>query len=227
MAAKHRTNEEGRSNSIYRRWGKRATDLVILLLLAPIILMVFAVVGLLVRMRLGAPVMFRQRRIGYNDLPFTLVKFRTMLDARDASGALLPDERRLTPFGSFLRASSLDEIPTLWNVLRGEMSLVGPRPLLTGYLPLYSPFQRRRHEVKPGVTGWAQVNGRNAISWGMKFRHDVWYVDNLSFRLDVRICLLTVLKVLARQDIAHPGVDTMPPFTGEVEEGAGNDQATR
>ena len=168
-----------------------------------------------VRRKLGSPVLFTQIRPGLHGKPFRMVKFRTMTDAREASGALLPDAHRLTPFGRFLRASSLDELPELWNVLRGEMSLVGPRPLLMEYLPLYSPEQARRHEVRPGITGWAQVNGRNAISWEDKFALDVWYVDHRSLWLDLRILWLTVRKVLVRDGISAAGEATMPRFEGD------------
>ena len=168
-----------------------------------------------VRRKLGSPVLFIQVRPGLHGKPFQMVKFRTMTDARGASGALLPDAQRLTPFGRFLRASSLDELPELWNVLRGEMSLVGPRPLLMEYLPLYTPEQARRHELRPGITGWAQVNGRNAISWADKFAMDVWYVDHRSFWLDVRILWLTVRKVLVRDGISADGEATMPRFEGD------------
>ena len=162
-----------------------------------------------VRRKLGSPVLFAQVRPGMHGKPFRMVKFRTMTDARDASGALLSDAQRLMPFGRFLRASSLDELPELWNVLRGEMSLVGPRPLLMEYLPLYSPEQARRHEVRPGITGWAQVNGRNAISWADKFALDVWYVDHRSLWLDVRILWLTVRKVVVRDgNITDPTLAT-------------------
>jgi lipopolysaccharide/colanic/teichoic acid biosynthesis glycosyltransferase len=172
----------------------------------------------LIRRKLGSPVFFRQVRPGLQGQPFEMVKFRTMTDERGADGALLPDAVRLTPFGRFLRATSLDELPELWNVLKGEMSLVGPRPLLMEYLPLYTPEQARRHEVRPGVTGWAQINGRNAISWEDKFRLDVWYVDNRSLWLDVKILWLTVKKVLVRDGISAAGEATMPKFTGSVEE---------
>lgn len=168
-----------------------------------------------VRSKLGSPVLFAQVRPGMHGKPFRMVKFRTMTDACDASGALLPDAQRLTPFGRFLRASSLDELPELWNVLRGEMSLVGPRPLLMEYLPLYSPEQARRHDVRPGITGWAQVNGRNAISWADKFALDVWYVDHRSLWLDMRILWLTVRKVLVRDGISAAGEATMPRFEGD------------
>lgn len=179
------------SLTVYRCTGKRIFDLLIalpaLILLSPLL----TVLALLVRVNLGAPVLFRQRRPGLHGKPFEMVKFRTMTDARDASGVLLPDAERLTAFGRFLRSTSLDELPELWNVVRGDMSLVGPRPLLMQYLPLYTPEQARRHDVRPGVTGWAQVNGRNAISWEQKFAYDVWYVDNLSFWLDLKILWLT------------------------------------
>ena len=168
-----------------------------------------------IRRKLGSPVLFRQVRPGLHGEPFEMVKFRTMTDERGPDGALLPDAQRLTPFGRFLRASSLDELPELWNVLRGEMSLVGPRPLLMEYLPLYSPEQARRHEVRPGITGWAQVNGRDAISWSNKFALDVWYVDHRSLWLDVRILWMTVLKVLVRDGISAAGEATMPRFEGD------------
>ncbi|WP_346308538.1 sugar transferase [Limnohabitans sp.] len=187
-----------------------ASAIGLLLLAVPLALMAWQV-----RRKLGSPVLFTQVRPGLHGKPFRMVKFRTMTDARDASGALLPDAQRLTPFGRFLRASSLDELPELWNVLRGEMSLVGPRPLLMEYLPLYSPEQARRHEVRPGITGWAQVNGRNAISWADKFALDVWYVDHRSLWLDVRILWLTVRKVLVRDGISAAGEATMPRFEGD------------
>ncbi len=181
-----------------------------LLLLAPVILCT----AVLVRRRLGSPVLFAQVRPGRHGEPFRMYKFRTMTDARDAQGRLLPDSERLTPFGRWLRSSSLDELPELLNVLKGDMSLVGPRPLLMEYLPLYSPEQARRHEVKPGITGWAQINGRNAISWEDKFALDVWYVDNRSLWLDIRILALTVWKVVRREGISAAGEATMPRFTG-------------
>jgi len=193
---------------------KRFFDLVAsalgLVALAP----VFVVVAFLIRRKLGSPVFFRQTRPGLSGKPFEMIKFRTMLDATDKHGNPLPDDQRMTPFGSFLRATSLDELPELWNVLMGDMSLVGPRPLLIEYLPLYSQEQYRRHEVRPGVTGWAQVNGRNAISWEDKFKLDVWYVDNQSFWLDLKILFLTVKKVLVRDGISGEGEVTMSKFTG-------------
>lgn len=170
--------------------------------------------GWLVRVKLGRPVLFRQIRPGLNGKPFEMVKFRTMTDERGEDGTLLPDAQRLTSFGCWLRVTSLDELPELWNVLRGEMSLVGPRPLLVEYLPLYSAEQARRHEVRPGITGWAQVNGRNAISWEEKFAMDVWYVDHRSFWLDIKILWLTVRKVFLRDGISAQGDVTMPRFTG-------------
>ena len=181
-----------------------------LLLLSPVIL----VVAIQIRRKLGSPALFRQTRPGKDGKPFQMIKFRTMKDAVDSAGNPLPDAERMTPFGQFLRASSLDELPELWNVLKGEMSLVGPRPLLMEYLPLYSKEQYRRHEARPGVTGWAQVNGRNAISWEDKFKLDVWYVDNQSFLLDLRILFLTVKKVLVRDGISGEGEATMSKFTG-------------
>jgi lipopolysaccharide/colanic/teichoic acid biosynthesis glycosyltransferase len=186
-----------------------AASLALLLLALPLLVLVG-----LIRRKLGSPVLFRQVRPGLHGKPFTMVKFRTMTDERGPDGALLPDAQRLTPFGRFLRASSLDELPELWNVLRGEMSLVGPRPLLMEYLPLYTPEQARRHEVCPGITGWAQVNGRNAISWDDKFALDVWYVDHRSLWLDVQILWRTVRKVLVRDGISAAGEATMSKFTG-------------
>ena len=168
----------------------------------------------MVRRKLGSPVFFTQMRPGLQGKPFLMVKFRTMTDARGPDGALLPDADRLTPFGRFLRATSLDELPELWNVLKGDMSLVGPRPLLMEYLPLYSPEQARRHAVRPGVTGWAQVNGRNSLSWDDKFKLDVWYVDHRSLWLDLKILWLTVRKVLVREGISAAGEATMGKFTG-------------
>jgi len=173
------------------------------------------VVAVLVRVKLGSPVLFIQERPGKDGKPFRMVKFRSMTDARDAAGNLLPDEVRLTTFGKFLRASTLDEFPEMWNVLLGDMSVVGPRPLMMRYLPRYNDFQRRRMEVKPGVTGWAQINGRNALSWDEKFALDVWYVDNRSLWLDLRIVYRTFFKVFARSGIAHSGDATMPEFMGD------------
>ncbi|MGR1215951.1 sugar transferase [Metapseudomonas otitidis] len=184
-----------------------------LLLLWPVLLIVYV----LVRVNLGSPALFRQQRPGLYGQPFMMIKFRTMRDALGADGNPLPDDVRLTRFGRLLRATSLDELPELWNVLKGDMSLVGPRPLLMEYVPLYSAEQARRHEVRPGITGWAQVNGRNALSWPQKFALDVWYVDNRSLLLDIRILLLTVKKVFVREGISAEGQATASRFTGEEE----------
>ncbi len=183
-----------------------------LVLLSPVL----AGVAFLIWRRMGVPVLFRQTRPGLHGKPFEMVKFRTMRDAVDAEGNPLPDAERLTRLGRFLRSSSLDELPELWNVLKGEMSLVGPRPLLMEYLPLYSPEQARRHEVRPGVTGWAQVNGRNAISWDQKFALDVWYVDNQSLRLDLKIIWLTIRKVFKREGIDDQGGVGQEKFKGNI-----------
>ena len=193
---------------------KRAFDIAVVVVSAPMWIPLFALVYLLVRIKLGEPVFFRQRRPGFRGRPFRLIKFRTMADARDSEGELLPDAKRMTPLGRLLRNSSLDELPELFNVLKGDMSIVGPRPLLEEYLPLYSPEQARRHEVRPGITGWAQVNGRNAISWEKKFELDVWYVNNQSFLLDLRIMRMTIGQVCRRRDISHQGEATMHKFEG-------------
>jgi len=193
---------------------KRCLDLVVAVAGLLSLAIPLACLAWMVRRKLGSPVFFTQVRPGLHGEPFEMVKFRTMTDERGPDGELLPDAVRLTPFGRWLRATSLDELPELWNVLKGDMSLVGPRPLLMEYLPLYSPEQARRHAVRPGVTGWAQVNGRNAISWEEKFTLDVWYVDNHSLWLDIKILWLTVKKVLARDGISAAGQATMPRFTG-------------
>lgn len=190
----------------------------VLVILAPALLLV----GCVVHLKLGSPVLFKQIRPGRDGRPFRMLKFRSMLDAKDAEGRPLPDRERLTSFGRLLRSTSLDELPELWNVLKGDMSLVGPRPLLTEYLPLYSPEQARRHEVRPGITGWAQVNGRNALSWDEKFALDVWYVDNRSLWLDVKILWMTVAKVVRRDGISAAGEATMAPFEGQVGAGRGH-----
>lgn len=196
---------------------KRSIDIfcsaLALLLFWPVLLILYV----LVRVNLGSPALFRQQRPGLHGRPFMMVKFRTMLDTLGADGNPLPDDARLTRFGRLLRATSLDELPELWNVLKGDMSLVGPRPLLMEYLPLYSAEQARRHEVRPGITGWAQVNGRNALSWPQKFALDVWYVDNRSLLLDIRILLLTVKKVFVREGISADGQATTLRFTGKEE----------
>ncbi|MCD1648049.1 sugar transferase [Marinobacter adhaerens] len=193
---------------------KRAFDLIVSVSALVALLPVLLVTAILVRFKLGSPIFFRQTRPGRDGKPFKMVKFRTMLDAVDKEGKPLPDQLRMTSFGSFLRATSLDELPELWNVIKGDMSLVGPRPLLMEYLPLYSEEQFRRHNVRPGVTGWAQVNGRNAISWEDKFKLDAWYVDNQSIWLDLKILFLTVKKVLVRDGISGEGEVTMSKFTG-------------
>ena len=199
---------------MYRKFGKRLFDLVCsmgaLILLSPLM----GVLALLVRLKLGSPVLFSQERPGLGGRAFVLRKFRTMTDARDRRGQLLPDDQRLTRFGNFLRAASLDELPELFNVLKGEMSLVGPRPLLMEYLVRYTPEQARRHEAKPGITGWAQINGRNAITWEDRFKLDVWYVDHVSFLLDLKIIFMTLFKTLRREGISADGHATMPVFTG-------------
>jgi len=213
--SKNGTSVEKSSRAgIYRGSGKRYADLALTLLAAPVAIPSILVLATLVRFRLGAPVFFKQRRPGWQGREFVLLKFRTMREERDSSGGLLHDEVRLTSFGRWLRSTSLDELPELWNVLKGDMSLVGPRPLLVEYLPLYSSRQARRHEVRPGITGWAQVNGRNALTWEQKFDMDIWYVENLSFGLDVRILWRTLLAVVRREGISAAGEATMPRFTG-------------
>lgn len=203
---------------IYKRIIKRPMDftlsLIAILLLSPILL----VVAILVRMKLGSPVLFKQKRPGLNEKIFTMHKFRTMTDEKDENGELLPDSVRLTKFGKFLRSTSLDELPELFNILKGDMSIVGPRPLLVQYLPLYNDHQKRRHDVRPGLTGLAQVNGRNAISWEEKFDLDVKYVDHISFSNDLSIIILTFKKVFAREGINSETAATMEPFRGNKEE---------
>jgi sugar transferase EpsL len=202
------------NNSWYDLWGKRVLDLLIifpaLIALAPMLVFI----AILVRLKLGSPVLFRQQRPGLRGQPFTIYKFRTMTERRDESGNLLSDSDRLTPFGEFMRSTSLDELPEFLNVLKGAMSLVGPRPLLMQYLDLYTQEQARRHEVKPGITGWAQVNGRNALTWEDKFNLDIWYVENHSFLLDLRIIGLTVWKILKREGISQLGHTTAEEFKG-------------
>lgn len=199
---------------MYRKFGKRFFDLVLvipgLILISPMLLLV----AIVAKFKIGSPVLFQQERPGIHGKIFKMIKFRSMCNDRDANGELLADEVRLVPFGKLLRATSLDEFPELWNVIKGEMSLVGPRPLLAKYLDRYNPTQARRHEVRPGITGWAQINGRNAITWEEKFDYDVWYVDNLSFFLDVKILALTVLKVFKRSGTSAEGHATMPEFLG-------------
>ncbi|MBE0459506.1 sugar transferase [Pseudoalteromonas prydzensis] len=193
---------------------KRIFDFTVSLFALLTLLPVILVVAVLIRFKLGSPILFTQDRPGLNGHIFKMMKFRSMLDAKDKDGNLLPDDQRMTKFGAFLRSTSLDELPGLFNVLKGDMSLVGPRPLLVQYLPLYNKQQARRHNVRPGITGWAQVNGRNAISWEDKFKLDVWYVDNQSFLLDIKILLLTVKKVFVREGISADGHVTIEPFKG-------------
>lgn len=193
---------------------KRAFDVAVAIFAGLLLLPLIAVIAALVAVNLGSPVLFRQLRPGRYGLPFTIIKFRTMRDAIDLEGNPQPDADRLTPLGRLLRSSSLDELPGLWNVLKGDMSLVGPRPLLMEYLPLYSAEQARRHEVRPGITGWAQINGRNALDWDEKFALDVWYVENRSMKLDLRILLRTIAKVLKQDGISAEGEATMSKFSG-------------
>ena len=197
---------------------KRCFDLFLIFLVLPMLIPFMFTLSLIVLMKLGSPVLFKQVRLGLRGKPFTMIKFRSMTDERDEQGNLLPDAVRLTKFGQLLRSTSLDELPGLWSVLKGDMSLVGPRPLLMEYLPLYSPEQARRHETRPGITGWAQVNGRNAISWEQKFEYDVWYVDNQSLWLDIKIIFLTLKKVFVRDGISAEGEATMPAFKGTKNE---------
>jgi lipopolysaccharide/colanic/teichoic acid biosynthesis glycosyltransferase len=208
--------------SAYGSWGKRAVDLASLAALLPAVLPLILIISAAVRLSLGSPVLFRQVRPGLRGKPFRIYKFRTMHDLCDASGGLLSDAERLTRFGRLLRSTSLDELPSFWNVLRGEMSLIGPRPLLMEYVPLYSAQQARRHEVLPGVTGWAQVNGRNALTWEDKLRLDVWYVDHVSLALDLRILACTVWSVIRREGISAQGHATFPRFTGTQAPGTGS-----
>jgi lipopolysaccharide/colanic/teichoic acid biosynthesis glycosyltransferase len=199
---------------IYIRVGKRIVDVSVSLILVVLLAPCFALLVIGVRSFLGSPTIFRQVRAGKGGEPFTLLKLRSMTNQRDSSGNLLPDAERLTKFGKWLRSTSLDELPEILNVLRGDMSLVGPRPLLIEYVPRYTMQQARRHEVRPGLSGWAQVNGRNAMDWGARLEMDTWYVDNVSLNLDLRILWLTVGEVLGRRGISHEGEATMPPFTG-------------
>ncbi len=200
---------------------KRLLDLALTIAATPILLPLGIVIALVVRVMHGSPVLFRQTRPGQDGRPFEMMKFRTMTDACDENGDLLPDCERLTSFGRFLRRTSLDELPEFWNVVKGDMSLVGPRPLLMEYLDCYTPEQGRRHDVPPGITGWAQVNGRNAISWEQKFALDVWYVDNRSLMLDLRILVMTVLQVIRGHGVSAAEHATMPPFTGSDADASG------
>jgi sugar transferase EpsL len=197
------------------RAAKRLFDIVVSAAALVALLPAFGFLWIVIAYKLGRPVFFRQQRPGLLGAPFDLIKFRTMTAQRNERGELLPDAERLTSFGRFLRSTSLDELPELWNVLKGDMSLVGPRPLLMSYLNRYSARQSRRHDMRPGITGWAQVNGRNALSWKEKFELDVWYVDNYSFALDLKILALTVVQVLARRGVSADGHATMPEFRGD------------
>lgn len=207
-----------RKVGFYQKHVKRPMDFILALIALVVLCPVLIIIAILVKINLGSPVIFKQQRPGLNEKIFTLYKFRTMADIRDKNGKLLPDNQRLTRFGKFLRSTSLDELPELYNILKGDMSFVGPRPLLVEYLPLYNQLQRRRHEVKPGLTGLAQVNGRNAISWDQKFELDVEYVDNVSFIGDLKIIILTFKKVLTREGISSENSVTMEPFTGNKNE---------
>ena len=204
---------------IYEKYIKRILDfscsLLALIVVSPILL----ITALLVRIKLGSPVLFKQARPGLNEKIFTVYKFRTMTDERDENRELLPDEVRLTKFGQFLRSTSLDELPELINILKGDMSIIGPRPLLVRYLPLYNEEQRHRHDVRPGLSGWAQVNGRNCVSWTEKFRYDVEYVNNISFIMDIKIIFMTVKSVIKREGISSETSVTMEPFCGNEQEG--------
>jgi sugar transferase EpsL len=204
-----------RKNTFYQKYGKRLIDLSFALPALVVLLPALVSLAILVRAKLGSPALFQQVRPGLGGRPFTIFKFRTMTDARDAAGNLLPDAERLPGFGKFLRSVSLDELPELWNVVKGDMSLVGPRPLLMEYLSLYNDFQYRRHETRPGVTGWAQVMGRNALCWDEKFDLDIWYVDNSNFGLDIKILAMTVFKIFRREGINQPGQATAEKFKGE------------
>jgi len=212
----------------YKNMGKRLIDLAAVLIAAPCAGPVWAVLFTAIRLKNGKPVLFKQLRPGFGGKPFRLIKFRTMSDLCNERGVPLPDEDRVTRLGAWLRRTSLDEVPTLWNVLTGDMSLIGPRPLLMQYLERYSPYQARRHEVKPGITGWAQVNGRNALSWEEKFKLDVWYVDHVSFWLDMKILWMTLWKVLKREGISAEGHATMPEFMGsECAEGQASHRGSK
>jgi len=197
---------------MYRKFFKRFLDIIISLIFILCFWWLYIVIAILVRVKLGSPILFKQDRPGLNEKIFKMYKFRTMTDEKDKDGNLLPDTDRLTKFGKFLRSTSLDEIPELWNVLTGEMSLVGPRPLLVSYLNKYNEYEKRRHEVKPGITGWAQINGRNNTTWEERFKNDIYYVENISFELDLKIIIKTILKVLKRSDINQSDTETMKNF---------------
>lgn len=206
------------SNGLYKNYFKRPMDFILSLLAIIVLSPILLIVAILVRVKLGSPILFKQKRPGLNEEIFTMYKFRTMTDQRDANGNLLPDEVRLTKFGMFLRSTSLDELPELFNILKGEMSIIGPRPLLISYLPLYSNYQKKRHEVRPGLSGLAQVNGRNAISWEEKFNLDIEYVKNVTFIGDCKIILKTIGKVFNREGVNSETAATMEPFKGNLKE---------
>ena len=197
---------------MYRKFFKRFLDIIISLIFILCFWWLYIVIAILVRVKLGSPILFKQDRPGLNEKIFKMYKFRTMTDEKDKDGNLLPDTDRLTKFGKFLRSTSLDEIPELWNVLKGEMSLVGPRPLLVSYLTKYNEYEKRRHEVRPGITGWAQINGRNNTTWEERFKNDIYYVESISFKLDLKIIIKTILKVLKRSDINQSDTETMKNF---------------
>ena len=197
---------------MYRKFFKRFLDIIISLIFILCFWWLYIVIAILVRIKLGSPVLFKQDRPGLNEKIFKMYKFRTMTDKKDKDGNLLPDVERLTKFGKFLRSTSLDEIPELWNVLKGEMSLVGPRPLLVSYLTKYNEYEKRRHEVRPGITGWAQINGRNNTTWEERFKNDIYYVESISFKLDLKIIIKKILKVLKRSDINQSDTETMKNF---------------
>ena len=201
--------------NIYRKYIKRFIDIIISFAFMICFFWIYILLAILVKLKLGSPVIFRQKRPGLNEKIFTMYKFRTMTDKKDENGNLLPDKDRLTKFGKFLRSTSLDEIPELWNVIKGEMSLVGPRPLLVSYLAKYNEYEKRRHEVRPGITGWAQINGRNNTTWSDRFKNDIYYVENVSFLLDIKIVTQTFLKVIRRKDINQSEDMTMKNFLEE------------
>lgn len=203
-------------NFCYKHFGKRLLDAFLSLLASLLCFPLVTAIGMLVRLKLGSPILYRQKRPGLYGQPFVLLKFRTMVDIFDPEGNPLPDEKRLTGFGRWMRSTSLDELPEFFNVLRGDMSLVGPRPLLMQYLERYTPEQARRHSVKPGITGWAQINGRNALTWEQKFEHDIWYVDHQSLGLDLKILAITLWKIIKREGINQPGQATAEEFQGTI-----------
>ena len=202
---------------MYAKYFKRILDFILSLIAIIVLSPILIIIGILVKIKLGSPIIFKQKRPGKDEKIFTLYKFRTMTDEKDENGELLPDEERLTKFGKMLRSTSLDELPELFNILKGDMSIVGPRPLLVEYLPLYNEEQKRRHEVRPGLTGLAQINGRNNLEWEKRFKDDIWYIDNNSFYQDLKIVLRTIKKVIKKEDIAEEGKATVTKFEGSKE----------